>query len=178
MDTRNYLLHFLLFVASAGYPLVALADEFDPFAASEATSDSSSLEFLAEAREVPPGEPFHVLIKITHPPGWHSYFINPGYVGTSLRPNWELPPNFQVERVGWPTPHIGSTAGKKTYGYEPSVSHLFKVTPPADLPPGTPMKIAASPRWQICDESNCRPEPGIGVPETISTVTVNVGSAV
>ena len=178
MDTRNYLLHFLLFVASAGYPLVVLADEFDPFAASEATSDSSTLEFLAEAREVPPGEPFHVLIKITHPPGWHSYFINPGYVGTSLRPNWELPPDFQVERVGWPTPHIGSTAGKKTYGYEPSVSHLFKVTPPADLPPGTPMKIAASPRWQICDESNCRPEPGIGVPETISTVTVNVGSAV
>ena len=177
MVTRNYLILFLLFATIAGYAPVSLANQFDPFAASEADTDSSTLEFLAEAREVPSGEPFHVLMKMTHPPGWHSYFINPGYVGTSLKPNWDLPPGFQAERVGWPTPHIGTTAGKKTYGYEPTVSHLFRIIPPAGLPSGTQMKIAASPRWQICDEANCRPEPGIGAPAALSVVTVTVGPA-
>ena len=177
MVTRNYLLLSLLVGTIAVFTPVSLANQFDPFAASEADTDSSTLEFLAEAREVPSGKPFHVLMKMTHPPGWHSYFINPGYVGTSLKPNWDLPPGFQVERVGWPIPHIGTTAGKKTYGYEPTVSHLFRITPPAGLPSGTQMKIAASPRWQICDEANCRPEPGIGAPETPRIVTVTVGPA-
>ena len=177
MVIRNYLPLFLLVGTITAFTPASLANQFDPFAASETKSDSSTLEFLAEAREVPSGEPFHVLIKMTHPPGWHSYFINPGYVGTSLKPNWDLPPGFQVERVGWPIPHIGTTAGKKTYGYESNVSHLFRITPPAGLPSGTQMKIAASPRWQICDEANCRPEPGIGAPETASIVTVTVGPA-
>ena len=177
MVIRNYLPLFLLVGTFAGFTPVSLANQFDPFAASETKSDSSTLEFLAEASEVPSGEPFHVLMKMTHPPKWHSYFINPGYVGTSLKPNWELPPGFQAERVGWPIPHIGTTAGKKTYGYEPIVSHLFRIIPPADLPSGTQIKIAASPRWQICDETNCRPEPGIGAPDNLIAVTVTVGPA-
>ncbi len=175
MDTRRYLLLPLLASIMAGSLRVAHADDFNPFTDSDLASQSSTLVFLSEVSEIASGEPFHVLFKLTHPPNWHSYFINPGYVGASLTPNWNLPPGFEVERVGWPVPHIGSTAGKKTYGYEPTVSHLFRITPPPSLTEGATVKVTASPRWQICDESTCRPEPGIGAPETASSLIVKVG---
>ena len=72
MVIRNYLPIFLLVGTIAVFTPVSLANQFDPFAASETKSDSSTLEFLAEASEVPSGEPFHVLMKMTHPPKWHS----------------------------------------------------------------------------------------------------------
>ncbi|MDP6208812.1 MAG: protein-disulfide reductase DsbD family protein, partial [Roseibacillus sp.] len=132
--------------------------------------------FLSEVRSMAPGKPFQATIKLTHPPHWHSYFINPGFVGISLQPNWKLPPGFKAERVAWPVPHIGTTAGKKTYGYEPLVYHLFKITPPSDLKVGSKVTVSATPRWQICDENNCLPEPGFGRPASPSEITLPVAA--
>jgi len=132
------------------------------------------MEFLSEVRSIAPGQPFHLAIKLTHPRGWHSYFINTGFVGMPLQPNWKLPPGFKAARVAWPVPHIGSTAGKKTYGYEPFVYHLFKVIPPSNLRVGDQVTVSATPRWQICDENNCLPEPGFGKPAVSSEITLPV----
>ena len=84
MDTRRYLLLPLLALIMAGSLRVAHADDFNPFTDSDLASQSSTLVFLSEVSEIASGEPFHVLFKLTHPPNWHSYFINPGYVGASL----------------------------------------------------------------------------------------------
>lgn len=156
------------------FPVMGEVDDFDPFAAAEQSGSSSRMEFLSEVRSIAPGQPFHLAIKLTHPPGWHSYFINTGFVGMPLQPNWKLPPGFKAARVAWPVPHIGSTAGKKTYGYEPLVYHLFKVTPPSNLRAGDQVTVSASPRWQICDENNCLPEPGFGQPAVSSQITLPV----
>ncbi|MCH2064345.1 MAG: thioredoxin family protein [Roseibacillus sp.] len=166
----------LILTALFSLPVTGEVNDFDPFAAAEQSGSSSRMEFLSEVRSIAPGQPFHLAIKLTHPPGWHSYFINTGFVGMPLQPNWKLPPGFNASRVAWPVPHIGSTAGQKTYGYEPLVYHLFKVTPPSNLRVGDQVTVGAAPRWQICDENNCLPEPGFGKPDASSQITLPVAA--
>ena len=175
MRSFSHLL-LLLLATVLHIPATGKAEDFDPFAEAELSSSSSRMEFLSEAASIAPGKPFHIAIKLTHPQHWHSYFINPGYVGRSLRPNWKLPPDFKVERVAWPVPHIGTTAGKRTYGYEPLVYHLFRITPPAELETGQKVTIEASPNWMICNASNCFPEPGLGQPPLESRITLPVSA--
>ncbi|MDP7306862.1 MAG: protein-disulfide reductase DsbD family protein, partial [Roseibacillus sp.] len=119
MRPLSHLFAPLILTAGFALPIEGQAEDFDPFAAAEQSGNSSRMEFLSEVRSMAPGQPFHLAIKLTHPPRWHSYFINTGFVGRPLQPNWKLPPGFKAERVAWPVPHIGTTAGKKTYGYEP-----------------------------------------------------------
>ena len=166
----------LLLATVLHIPATGKAEDFDPFAEAELSNSSSRMEFLCEAASIAPGKPFYIAIKLTHPPHWHSYFINPGYVGFSLRPNWKLPPGLKAERVAWPVPHIGTTAGKRTYGYEPLVYHLFRITPSAELETGQKVTVEASPSWQICDASNCLPEPGLGQPPLESRITLPVSA--
>ena len=176
MRPLSHLFAPLILIAGFALPVEGQAEDFDPFAAPEQSSGSSRMEFLSEVRSMAPGQPFLVAIKLTHPPRWHSYFINTGFVGMSLQANWKLPPGFKVARVAWPVPHIGSTGGKKTYGYEPLVYHLFEITPPPDLKVGAKVTVSATPRWQICDENNCLPEPGFGRPATPSEITLPVAA--
>ena len=176
MRPLSHLFAPLILTAGFALPIEGQAEDFDPFAAAEQSGNSSRMEFLSEVRSMAPGQPFHLAIKLTHPPRWHSYFINTGFVGRPLQPNWKLPPEFKVARVAWPVPHIGSTSGIKTYGYEPLVYHLFKVTPPPTLRVGEQITVSAAPSWQICDENNCLPEPGFGRPATPSEITLPVAA--
>lgn len=148
---------------------------FDPFAAGaadeaptfygteqQAPAPVSKVRFLADSKAIAPGQPFTVMIELAHPEHWHSYYINTGFVGKTLEPNWELPEGFEVSRIAWPIPKVSQTAGKNTYGYEGTVRHLFTVTPPADLAAGTEVKLVATPAWQICDVKNCVDEGSLG----------------
>ena len=74
----------LILIAGFALPVEGRAEDFDPFAAPEQSGNSSRMEFLSEIRSMAPGKPFQVAIKLTHPPRWHSYFINPGGVGMIL----------------------------------------------------------------------------------------------
>ncbi len=153
--------HLLLLLGALAHWDAALSQsDIDPFA-SGTSPDSHSTEaaLLSEVDTIAPGEEFTVAIKLAHQPGWHSYFVNPGSVGMVLKPNWDLPEGFEVNRVGWPVPKISLTAGEKTFGYEGTVYHLFRVAPPENLAPGTTVTLKATPAWQICDEKNCIMEP-------------------
>ena len=159
-------------VLAAAFGAFAQDKPFDPFAAGAAddvpkfqaapAAPKSEVRFLADMKAIAPGQAFTVMIELAHPEHWHSYYVNPGTVGLTLEPNWELPPGFEATRVAWPTPHISQTAGLNTYGYEGTVRHLFTLTPPADLAAGSTVKIVAKPSWQICDEKNCVGEPPYG----------------
>lgn len=165
---------FLVFLfLSLGVSVSTLFGQFDPFKESK----NSTLTFVSEVSTIKPGEPFHVAIKLDHPKGWHSYYVNPGFVGIPLKPNWALPDGFKAERVGWPVPHIGKTAGKNTYGYEPSVTHLFKVTPPSSLEAGGMVTLTTDASWQICDDDNCVLEPPFTATDTEHSIELSVGSA-
>ena len=151
--------------------LPAQLENLDPFAAAEKTA--SKLEFLPEVKSVAPGEPFHVLIKLTHPAGWHSYFKNPGYVGQSLEADWKLPDGFTAERVAWPVPYRVESSGKNSYVYKTLVYHLFRLTPPANLA-ASEVQVAAAPNWLLCSEDSCIREPGLAPPFPIRKITLPV----
>ena len=89
----------LILTALFSFPVTGEVNDFDPFAAAEQSGSSSRMEFLSEVRSIAPGQPFHLAIKLTHPPGWHSYFINTGFVGMPLQPNWKLPPGVSTPRL-------------------------------------------------------------------------------
>lgn len=149
--------------------LPANAQEVDPFPPAGGRAPTK-VEFFSEVQSVAPGQAFTVAVKLSHPPGWHSYFINTGGVGMIFDPVWTLPEGFKAKRVAWPIPHIGETAEQNTYGYDGIVYHLFQITPPAELETGAEVTITTAPTWQICDLKNCVPEPnlfGAGNPYSI-----------
>ena len=168
----------ILLVAGFTHTAPSQVEDPDPFAAAlEAEGEGKTkVEFLSEVQSISPGKPFEVTLKLTHPEGWHSYFINPAGVGLTLDPSWDLPKGFSVERIAWPTPHIGETAGQKTYGYDNTVYHLFKITPPSDLEIASEAVISTSPKWQICDLKRCVVEPGFG-PKVSYRVNLEVKAA-
>ncbi len=135
----------------------------------------TKVTFVSEVETLTPSQSFLVALKFDHPETWHSYYKNPGTIGLVLEPNWELPDGFSAERVDWPTPHVSVMSGFKTFGYEGSVTHLFSITPPADLTAET-VTLTTKPTWQICDPTNCVSEPQNGQPTSYS-IKIAVGEA-
>ncbi len=142
-------------------------DDVNPFAEAQAAEAAAPILKVAEFAEtqlvseidtIAPGEKFVIGFEITHSQGYHSYYINPGTVGLPLKASWTLPNGFSVKRVGWPTPHLVPFFGINTLSYENSITHLFEVTPPSDLPVGTDLSISLSAGWQVCDDLACIPD--------------------
>ncbi|NNE92022.1 MAG: hypothetical protein HKN23_10280 [Verrucomicrobiales bacterium] len=126
---------------------------------------ASKSRMVSEVKAVAPGETFRVALVLDHPEKWHSYYINPGGIGSALSFEWEMPEGFEAGKVQWPVPHISEMIGIKsrikTYGYEGS-GNVFpvEISVPDSAQPGTEVTIRAKATWQICDEKNCLPEGG------------------
>lgn len=143
---------FLLFLPLA-------AQDFDPFdlPSAQAAPDkiASQTTLQAEVSTIAPGEPFAVVLTISHPEKWHSYYLNTGLIGEIFTSSWSLPDGFVAEYQGWPTPHLSSSFGYQTIGYEGTVSHLFTITPPETLAVGETAALTLEARWQICNDTSC-----------------------
>lgn len=125
--------------------------------AGPARSGAVQAELVAAESSIQPGQKFWVALQLDHDEHWHSYWINPG-TGYPTSINWTLPPGFKAGPVHWTTPHVvkdtaGNIAGN---GYEGRVLHLVEITPPADLPAGSPVVLKAAVEWLMCKES-CMP---------------------
>ncbi|WP_411844881.1 thioredoxin family protein [Roseibacillus persicicus] len=151
-------------------------DDFDPFNLPSATDkpkkQTTEAKLLSEVSAVAPGQPFTVDLKLTHPDGWHSYYVNTGLIGEVLKTKWTLPDGFTATYLGWPTPHLSNSFGYQSIGYEGTVHHLYQITPPKDLAPGTTIEITAEANWQICDDTGCVPE------DTTQTLTLSAAAEV
>lgn len=138
------------------------AEEVDPFSLSIAKEkpkkQETEAQLLSAVSDIAPGEPFTVALKLSHPEGWHSYYVNTGLIGEVLSTEWELPDGFSARHLGWPTPHLSSSFGFRTIGYEGTVHHLYEITPPSDLTIGNSATLRVSAKWQICDDAGCIPE--------------------
>ncbi|MBK1834199.1 protein-disulfide reductase DsbD family protein [Roseibacillus ishigakijimensis] len=163
---------FLILVLSSFFP--ALAQDFDPFESfgvpTEAKKEETQASLLAEVNSIAPGEPFTVALKLEHPAGWHSYYVNTGLIGEVLQSEWTLPEGFQADYLGWPTPHLSKSFGYQSIGYEGTVYHLYRITPPKSLSPGDSVDLTLAANWQICDDSGCVPE------NTTQTLTLTSGA--
>ncbi|MDB6069595.1 MAG: dsbD [Verrucomicrobiales bacterium] len=112
---------------------------------------------LAGSTALVPGQPIDVALKLVHPEHWHTYWLNPG-VGTPTKLTWELPPGWTSTPLIWPIPKIHATEVGNQHIYEGTLYLFTTLTPPADLPAGSPITLKANAKWLVCDEgSSCNP---------------------
>jgi len=84
--------------------------------------------------------------------GWHVYWLNPGDSGTEPQISWRLPEGFSVGKPEWPAPQRFAKPPFATFGHEGELLLAHEVSIPANLEPGTVVKIGADIEWLVCDE--------------------------
>ncbi|GJD95802.1 protein-disulfide reductase DsbD family protein [Methylobacterium iners] len=111
---------------------------------------------VAEPAAIRAGEPFTVGIRMVMKPHWHVYWRNPGDSGLPPEAAWRLPPGFSTGPIQWPTPSRIPVSHLMNFGFENETVLLTEVTPPADLAPGKPVRLAAKLDYLVC-ERECVP---------------------
>ena len=102
------------------------------------------------------GAVHHFALELTHTPGWHSYWKNPGDSGLPTQLQVDIPPSFTLSRLSWPAPERLPVAHLVNYGYQGTIRLYFSITAPSPLPDLTrPIQIKAT--WLACQDI-CIPE--------------------
>jgi thiol:disulfide interchange protein len=135
-----------------------------------AGSNNVSVSLVAEAKVVGAGKPFTVGLKMEHPPGFHTYWINPG-VGKPTTITWDLPAGWSAGELLWPIPHLYDDGFSKSHTYEGTVYHLVEITPAAGFTAGATATLKGEAVWFECQASGCRRG------ATNVSVTVTAGAA-
>ncbi|MCC7292295.1 MAG: thioredoxin family protein [Phycisphaerales bacterium] len=115
---------------------------------------------FASVKQVVPGQPFDVAIRMEVEAGWHVYWSNPGDSGMSPSAKWTLPEGSTAGPLRYPVPkkHVTDLGGQPlvTYILEGKPVLLTTITPPPALT-GDRFKVQLDLRWLVCKES-CVPE--------------------
>jgi thiol:disulfide interchange protein len=160
--------------------LVAFAqfDAFSELAGEDNEKSKSAL--VSEVKSVAPGQTFAVALALSHPEGWHSYYLNPGGIEDSPTIQWKMPAGFTASGIQWPTPHISDPPfqmddanPEKAYTYSNKEAFLItEITVPADTSLiGTTITLQANAKWQICKEQ-CKNEKAsftLSLPVTVAS---------
>ncbi|MCW1883756.1 protein-disulfide reductase DsbD family protein [Luteolibacter flavescens] len=141
----------------ASLPLVQAQDDLSPFGnfggGEQQEQVPATAEIVSENKEVAPGEPFRVALKITHAPHWHTYYVNPGQVGFPPSIEWELPEGATASDLQFPVPTLGFAADAPFYGYDGETWFIQTITPPATLKAGETFTLSGEASWLACKES-------------------------
>ncbi len=160
----NFLITSLLAGVVAVQPLARAQDDpFEDLVPGEGAAAGSSTvaTLVSEVKAIAPGEPFAVALKLVHPAGWHSYYLNSGGLEQSPSLTWTLPDGFAAGEILWPVPDVTDGFFGKSFTYSGSPVFLVEITPPATLEGGSTVTLQASAKWQICKDV-CKDEPGDG----------------
>src|SRR5271169_7265446 len=87
---------------------------------------------VAETRSIVPGQPLHLALRQQIPPGWHTYWLNPGDSGLPTTIEWALPQGFRAGPITWPTPKRIAYGPVVDYGYENEVLLPVTIDVPSD----------------------------------------------
>ncbi|GJE16234.1 protein-disulfide reductase DsbD family protein [Methylobacterium marchantiae] len=119
-------------------------------------ADLVKANLAAEPGAIRAGEPFTVGIRMVMRPLWHVYWRNPGDSGLSPEVAWSLPQGFSAGPIQWPTPSRIPVAHLVNFGFEGETVLLVQITPPAVLPAGKSVTLAAKLTYLVC-ERECIP---------------------
>ena len=78
---------------------VLLLCGFSFTAAAALTGNKTQVRLLLSAETARPGETVMAGIELRMPPGWHTYWRNPGESGKPTTVEWELPPGITAEDI-------------------------------------------------------------------------------
>ncbi len=112
---------------------------------------------VSEVSGLPVGGEVWVGLRQKIPPGWHTYWRNPGDSGEPTHIEWQLPDGFSAGEIQWPAPHRLPYGPLVNFGYKDEVLLLTRIKAPADLPVGEPVTLRGHARWLVCEEI-CIPE--------------------
>jgi len=145
----------------------------------------STFKAVSEVSAIAPGETFKVALQLEHPAHWHSYYVNPGILGSAMEVDWDLPDGFTASETIFPIPEAIETKSGGLdvilYGYEGEVTFYYEITAPKDLSPGQKLKISGKAGWQICDDKSCLPESGeisLSIDSAAATVPAAANAAI
>ncbi|MCC8190279.1 MAG: thioredoxin family protein, partial [Planctomycetes bacterium] len=111
----------------------------------------------AEYATFVPGEPFRVLVTLSHAPDHYSYWRNPGGPGVGTGIRWDLPAGFSLSGPEWPAPRRYDTGGIISYICDGDVTLVYTVAPPADAQPGEVYTLNGEITTQVCTSRSCNP---------------------
>jgi len=118
---------------------------------------ASKAEMVSEAKTIAGGSTFTIGLKLDHPKGWHSYYLNSGGIEESPSIKWALPEGFSAGPIQWPAPEVKDGFFGKSFVYSGTHVFLVDIKAPATLESGKTLTLTANASWQICEES-CKNE--------------------
>lgn len=105
------------------------------------------------------GQPLWLGLLLTHQPGWHTYWKNPGDSGLPTQLNWQLPGGLTAGDIAWPLPHKIRVGNLTNLGYEGQVLLPVPVSVASNWQSrgaqNIPIRLQAS--WLVCRQE-CIPE--------------------
>jgi thiol:disulfide interchange protein DsbD len=127
-------------------------------AQTEETFDGKGVQtrLLCEASTIAPGQTFTVALILSHHPGFHTYWKNPGTVGMPTDLKWELPEGFRAGALIWQSPERSKMFKYDVYGYEKNATILTEITAPKNLASEN-VALTAKASWMACSDSGCNP---------------------
>ena len=113
---------------------------------------------VAAERGAQPGSRTTVALKLTHDPGWHTYWVSPG-IGEATSINWALPDGWVASDIDWPVPiKILTQAGEISgHGFEDVAYLPIDLIVSANAPVGETVTLTASVKWLMCEYEICIP---------------------
>ena len=143
--------------AAAFLPLASLAQD-----KAVVSTERTRAELLAHAPEgIAAGKPLWLGLQLTHQPGWHSYWKNPGDSGLPTQLQWTLPAGMDAAEIAWPAPEKMFIGPLANYGYEGTVLLPVPVTVTQGFKPSLlgDAEIRLKATWLVCKQE-CIPEEG------------------
>ena len=125
-------------------------------AAEPVRSGKAEAELVSNLVEVRPGGALTLAVRLKADPGWHSYWINPGFAGQATQVAWDLPPGFRAGILEYPVPSRFKAGDFTGFGYKGEILLLTNITAPKGLKTEE-VTFKATVSWLTCDDSQCLP---------------------
>lgn len=114
------------------------------------------IQLVSEVTSIQPGQPFYVGLALNHAEHYHTYWKFPGIVGVPTEMAWNLPPGWKADPIEWPAPERVMMFQIKAQGFHGKKLLPMKLTPPAELPPGSQVTLGGKATWMCCGQ-DCNP---------------------
>ena len=120
--------------------------------AAKVAADHTTVELVAAADAIVPGQAFELAIHFDLEEDWHIYWKNPGASGLAPDPQWNLPEGVEAGSFQWPAPERIELGGLINYGYEGEAIFIIEMQASENLVPGDRLNIGVDLFWLICKE--------------------------
>ncbi len=123
------------------------------------TTPQVRAELMAHAPQgMQAGQPLWLGLQLTHQPGWHTYWLNPGDSGLATQLSWRLPDGMQAGDTLWPQPHMIPVGDMVNHGFEGTVLLAVPVSIDKSFKPGA-AEVRLQADWLVCKQE-CIPQTG------------------